>query len=156
MYSYGPQHMAVQKQDDQHEHTFSNYVRIRDVVQKTCLIGKSGERGSGISVLPAPHDDDDDDDYIRNTILLYNATPEYNTTMTESSKDWIRNTSLHCKIQCYPTSLRLICIFTILCHMISRAQFISTVVFVALRSLFDNMGLYQQIILTCFVAYLEL
>ena len=30
------QHMAVQKQDDQHEHTFSNYVRIRDVVQKTC------------------------------------------------------------------------------------------------------------------------
>ena len=64
MYSYGPPHMAVQKQDDQHEHTFSNYVRIRDVVQKTCLrrwtIGKSGERGSGISVLPARHDDDDD------------------------------------------------------------------------------------------------
>ena len=29
MYSYGPPHMAVQKQDDQHEHTFSNYVRIR-------------------------------------------------------------------------------------------------------------------------------
>ena len=56
--------MAVQKQDDQHEHTFNNYVRIRDVVQKTCLrqwtIGKSGERGSGISVLPARHDDDDD------------------------------------------------------------------------------------------------
>ena len=62
MYSYGPPHMAVQKQDDQHEHTFSNYVRIRDVVQKTCLrrwtIGKSGERGSGISVLPTRHDDD--------------------------------------------------------------------------------------------------
>ena len=65
MYSYGPPHMAVQKQDDQHEHTFSNYVRIRDVVQKTCLgrwtIGRSGERGSGISVLPARYDDDDDD-----------------------------------------------------------------------------------------------
>ena len=29
--------MAVQKQDDQHERTFSNYVRIWDVVQKTCL-----------------------------------------------------------------------------------------------------------------------
>ena len=29
--------MAVQKQDDQHEHIFSNYVRIQDVVQKTCL-----------------------------------------------------------------------------------------------------------------------
>ena len=57
--------MTVQKQDDQHEHTFSNYVRIQDVVQKTCLrrwtIGRSGERGSGISVLPARHDDDDDD-----------------------------------------------------------------------------------------------
>ena len=33
----GPPHMAMQKQDDQHEHTFSNYVRIQDVVQKTCL-----------------------------------------------------------------------------------------------------------------------
>ena len=55
-------HMAVQKQDDQHEHTFSNYVRIRDVVLKTCLgrwtMGRSGERGSGISVLPARYDDD--------------------------------------------------------------------------------------------------
>ena len=60
----GPPRMAVQKQDDQHEHTFSNYMRIQDVVQKTCLrrwtIGKSGERGSGISVLPALHDDDDE------------------------------------------------------------------------------------------------
>ena len=56
--------MAVQEQDDQHEHTFSSYVRIRDVVLKTCLgrwtIGRSGERGSGISVLSAWHDDDDD------------------------------------------------------------------------------------------------
>ena len=49
--------------DDQHEHTFSSYVRIRDVVLKTYLgwwtIGRSGERGSGISVRPARHDDDD-------------------------------------------------------------------------------------------------
>ena len=64
MYSYGPPHIAVQKQDDQHEHTFSSYVRIRDVVLKTYLgrwtIGRSGERGSGISVLPARYDDDDD------------------------------------------------------------------------------------------------
>ena len=36
MYSYGPPHMAGQKQDDQHEHTFSSYVRIRDVALKTC------------------------------------------------------------------------------------------------------------------------
>ena len=62
MYSYGPPHMAVQKQDDQHEHTFSSCVRIRDAVLRTYLgrwtIGRSGERGSGISVLPARHDDD--------------------------------------------------------------------------------------------------
>ena len=29
-------YMAGQKQDDQHEHTFSSYVRIRDVTRKTC------------------------------------------------------------------------------------------------------------------------
>ena len=56
--------MAVQKQDDQHEHTFSSYVRQRDVVLKICLglwtIGRSGQRGSGISVLPARHDKHDD------------------------------------------------------------------------------------------------
>ena len=62
-YSYGPPHMAKQKQDDQFEHTYSSYVRIRDVALKTCqrrwTIGGSGERGSGISVLVAQHDDDD-------------------------------------------------------------------------------------------------
>ena len=31
MYSYGPPHMIKQKQDDQLEYTYSNYVRIRDV-----------------------------------------------------------------------------------------------------------------------------
>ena len=64
-------HMAVQKQDDQHEHTFSSYVRIRDVVLKTCLgrwtIGRSGEKGSGTSVLPARHDDDDDDSLFKSS-----------------------------------------------------------------------------------------
>ena len=29
-------HMAKQKQDDQHEHTYSSYVRIRDITLKTC------------------------------------------------------------------------------------------------------------------------
>ena len=66
MYSYGPPHMAEQKQNDQLEHTYSSYVRIRDVVLKTCLrwwtIRKSGEKASEISVLAARHDDDDDDD----------------------------------------------------------------------------------------------
>ena len=63
MYSYGPLHMAKQKQDDQLEHTYSSYVRIQDVALKTCqrrwTIRRSGERGSGISVLAARHDDDD-------------------------------------------------------------------------------------------------
>ena len=63
MYSYGPPHLAGQKQDDQLEHTFSSYVRIRDVALKTSqrrwTINRSGERGSGISVLAAWLDDDD-------------------------------------------------------------------------------------------------
>ena len=53
-----------EKQYDQFEHTFSSSVRIRDVALKTCqrrwTRGRSGERGSGISVLAARHDDDDD------------------------------------------------------------------------------------------------
>ena len=64
MYSYGPPHIARQKQDDQHEHTFSSYVWIRDVAlkpyQRRWTIKRSGKRGSGISVLAARHDDDDD------------------------------------------------------------------------------------------------
>ena len=48
MYSNGLPHMAKQKQDDQLEHTYSSYVRIRDVAQKTCqkrwMIGRSGDR----------------------------------------------------------------------------------------------------------------
>ena len=55
--------MATQKQDGQLEHTYNSYVMIRDVTLKTCrrrwMIGKRGERGSGISVLAAQHDDDD-------------------------------------------------------------------------------------------------
>ena len=49
-------------------------VRILDVALKTCLrrwtIGKSGERGSGISVPAERHDDDDDDQmlYAQNRI----------------------------------------------------------------------------------------
>ena len=73
IYSYGSPHMAAQKQDDQLERTFSSYVRIQDVVLKTYLgrwtIGRSGERGSGISVLPARYDDDDDI-YCHHVILI--------------------------------------------------------------------------------------
>ena len=57
--------MAEQKQDDQLEHTYGSYVRIRDVALKACqrrgTLGRCGESGSGISVLAARHDDDDDD-----------------------------------------------------------------------------------------------
>ena len=49
-------------------HIYSNSVRIRDVALKTCqrrwMIGRSGERGSGISVPAARYDDDDDDDIV--------------------------------------------------------------------------------------------
>ena len=65
MYSYGPPHMAKQKQDDQLELIYSSYVRTQDVTLKTCkrrwIIGRSGKRGSEISVLAARHYDDDDD-----------------------------------------------------------------------------------------------
>ena len=64
MYSCGPPHMDVQEWDDQHELTYSSYVRTRDVTLKTCrrrwMIGRNGERRSGISALVARHDDDDD------------------------------------------------------------------------------------------------
>ena len=60
---YGPPHMARQKQDNQLEHTFSSYVRIQDVALKTYqrqwTIGRSGEKGSGISVVATRHDDDE-------------------------------------------------------------------------------------------------
>ena len=67
--------MVEQKQDDKLEYTYSSYVRIRDVALKTCqrriTIGRSGERGLGISVLGAQHDDDDDDDDDDDNIIYY-------------------------------------------------------------------------------------
>ena len=79
IYSYGHSHMSKQKQDDQLEHTYSSYVRIRDVAlktwQKRWMIGRSGERGSGISVLAARHDDDNDFSFIgchtKDSIYIY-------------------------------------------------------------------------------------
>ena len=83
MYSYGSPHTAAQKQDDQHERTFSSYVRIRVVVLRTCLgrwtIAMSGERGSGISVLPARYDDDDELLWaIQCRNLIYSQMLDYN------------------------------------------------------------------------------
>ena len=66
--------MAEQKQDDQLEHTYSSYVRIRDVALKTCQRRwtRYGERRSGISVLAARNDDDEDDDTWIDFYLLTN------------------------------------------------------------------------------------
>ena len=68
MYSCGPPHMDVQEWDDQHEPTYSSCVRTRDETLKTCrrrwMIGRNGERRSGISAQAARHDDDDDDDIV--------------------------------------------------------------------------------------------
>ena len=54
MYSYGSPNMAVQKQRDQLELTYSSSVRIQDVALRTCqkrwTIGRGGEReGQGYS-----------------------------------------------------------------------------------------------------------
>ena len=91
MYSYGSPHMAAQKQDDQHERTFSSYVRIRDVVLKTYLgrwtIGRSGERGSGISVLPVRDDDDDDDENGKISLFDISYSPG---KLTICQTSWIR------------------------------------------------------------------
>ena len=85
MYSCGPPHMDVQEWDDQHEPTYSNYVRTQDVTLKTCrrrwMIGRNGERGSGISALAARHDDDDDMIYTRGimTYQNYGKIKQYRT-----------------------------------------------------------------------------
>ena len=62
MYSCGPFHMDVQRLDDLLKPIYSSTVPIQDVFLKICrkqwMIGRGGERGSGISVLIARHDDD--------------------------------------------------------------------------------------------------
>ena len=76
-----PSHLAKQKQDDQLEHAYNSYVRIRRVAPKTCqkrwMIGRSGERGSEISVLTARHDDDDDDDTYESVNMIITAIQQY-------------------------------------------------------------------------------
>ena len=78
--------LSKQKQDDQLEHTCRSYVRIRDVALKTCqkrwMIGRSGERGSGISVLAARHDDDDDDQ-------SHKRMPQVSEKVFKTKHDWV-------------------------------------------------------------------
>ena len=68
--------MAKQKHDNQLEHLYSSYVLIRDIAPKTSqrrwMIGRSGERESGITVLAARYDDDDDND-IRFRLFIFCA-----------------------------------------------------------------------------------
>ena len=117
MYSYGPPLMAEQKQDDQLEHTYSSFVRIRDVALNTCLrwrtIGRSDERGSGISVLAAR----DDDNFPKDVSLKLSLKPWmefelvnndiavqrviHSTTETPSRYYWL--------IICYLLSILLSC-----------------------------------------------
>ena len=52
-------HMAEKKQNGQLEYTYGSYVRIRGVAQRRWTIGRSGKRGSRISVLVARHYDDE-------------------------------------------------------------------------------------------------
>ena len=127
MYSYGPPHMAEQKQDNQLKHTFSSYVRIRDVALKTYhrwwTIGRSGERGSGISVLTARHDDDD---YAVNAVSgcynkyffalfhvifgsLYWVDAIFTAGESSSSfSSWQSQSSLGCKASCIVISFLLL------------------------------------------------
>ena len=46
-------------------------------------IGRSGERGSGISVLPARHDDDDDDDLLNETETICKLSPSTQTVRSQ-------------------------------------------------------------------------
>ena len=63
MYSCRPLHMDKQREDIQFKPTYSSPVLIQDVALRICrkqwMIGRCGERQSGISVLIARHDDDD-------------------------------------------------------------------------------------------------
>ena len=81
---YGPPHMTEQKQYNQLEHTYSSYVRIQDVALKTYqrwwMIGRSGERGSRISVLAAQHDDDDDDE-VESTVSIKVSFLKYSLSL---------------------------------------------------------------------------
>ena len=76
-YSSGPLYIDEQKQDNQLEPTCSSSVPIRDVALKTCrkqwMVGRGGERESGISVLMVWHGDDDDY-FFQDLILKVNCS----------------------------------------------------------------------------------
>ena len=121
------------------EHTFSNYVRIRNVVQKTCqrrwTIGRSGERGSGISVLPARHDDDDIH------IFMWEKNTQINT-----------HTHIHAHIYIYIYIYMWcvwVCVSVCVCQWIFLCMVRWGVMFI--KSIFPIFGFKELIILGCFV-----
>ena len=81
-------------QDDQLEHTYSSYVRIRDVTMKTCqrrwMIGRSGKRGSEISVLAARYDDD------KNVFINTSSPVVYDLNVSTVSLERGNNLSNEC------------------------------------------------------------
>ena len=107
VFLWTPPHMAEQKQDGQLEHTYSSYVRIRDVALKTCqrrwTIGRSGEWGSGISVLAARHDDDDDNDEIFITLYLFN-TEVFAVHLSRSSPNFYKQFYFSLNLSLYRNS----------------------------------------------------
>ena len=72
MFSYGSPHMAEQKQDVLLEPKYSSSVRIRDIALRICqklwTIGRSGKKGSEISVLVVRQNDDDDSNNLIHSI----------------------------------------------------------------------------------------
>ena len=123
MYSYGPPHMDVQKQDDQHEATYSNYMRTQDVTLKTCrrrwMIGRSGERGSGISVLAAWHDDDDIYIYIlmnkQDLTLNHRQWLICNKTIQTTHTHIYTRRHAHTHTYTHPPTHTYICIYVYIC-----------------------------------------
>ena len=128
MYSDGPPHMAKQKQDDQLEHIYTNYVRIRDVALKTCqgrwVIGRSGERGSGISVLAARHDDDNlfkIDNILFKITTLSSLFDDFSIGLAGASKGQDENSERFIELQVWwstKSSLRKNLTYTWLSHAI--------------------------------------
>ena len=90
--------MAEQRQDNQLEPTYSSSVLIQDVAlktyQKQWMIGKGGERGSGISVLIARHDDEIPPlelstlvkELMATTCVMQSSSNKLNTLVSESAK----------------------------------------------------------------------
>ena len=72
MYFYGPPHIAGHKQDDQLEHTYNSYVRIRDVPED--LPEAMNDREKWREMLVARHDDDTDNIIIAEIITLISLT----------------------------------------------------------------------------------